>query len=142
MGNIIDLAKEMADEIQYEMWNDAGETLASIINIAMGAVDSDASLELSCWMGASGRGVGNMRTKCGEGEERKARLCYPLCEEGYKGVANLCWQRCPEEEGWRNDGMFCKKPRWKDECPDDMRNIGMSCRKDRYSRGSGHSPDC
>ena len=143
MGEIIDLIEEMYYAVHDEDWYDAGESLAEMITIVMGSVDSDVSEELSCWLGATGRGVGKMRSKCPAGEERKARLCYPICKDGYKGRGPMCWQQCPD--GWRNDGLYCKKPKglgWKDECPKGMTNIGISCRKDRYGRGTGHSPDC
>ena len=146
LGDIIDLVKEMADQIDDEDWEDAGISLAKMIEIVMGPVDSDIATDLSCWLSAQGRGVGKMRTVCPAGEERKARICYPLCDEGYTGRGPLCWQDCPEDGSLINDGNFCRKPRgegrWNAECPENMTNIGISCRKDRYGRGVGHSPDC
>ena len=81
----------MRDEVQGEEWKDAGESLAAMINLVMGPVDSDFTESMSCWLSAEGRGVGKMRSECPAGEERKARLCYPLCKEGYKGRGPMCW---------------------------------------------------
>ena len=146
MGEIIELVNNMADEVDSENWERAGKDLGRMITIVMGPVDSDISTDMSCWIGASGRGAGKMRNKCEEGEERKARICYPVCDDGYFGRGPLCWQECPEEGDYTNDGNFCRKPkgkgRFKKECPEGMTNIGISCKKDRYGRGVGHAPKC
>ena len=91
MGEIIDLIEDMYQEVHDEAWYEAGSSLGELITIVMGDVESDVSLEMSCWLGATGRGAGKMRSKCPAGEERKARLCYPLCKEGYKGRGPMCW---------------------------------------------------
>ena len=52
MGDIIEIVKDMVDQIDDEDWNDAGKSLAGMITIVMGPVGSDVSSDLSCWVGA------------------------------------------------------------------------------------------
>lgn len=62
-----------------------------------------------------------MSSKCPDGEELDAGLCYKKCPSGYTGVGPVCWG----------------------DCPSDTKDIGATCAKKSYGRGAGTIPkDC
>lgn len=99
-----------------------------------------------CWRNSYGRGVGVPVSTCPEGQEKDAWLCYPSCEskgkKGWKGVGPVCWQPCPA--GFRDDGMYCFKPKpygrgvgfpWKfGDPPFNLRNAKKRCER-KHGKG-------
>lgn len=48
------------------------------------------------------------QSKCPDGEDYDAGLCYPKCKEDYSGKGPVCWGNCPSN--FKDIGAFCEKP--------------------------------
>lgn len=122
-----------------------------------------------CWKRTATRGVGQVPTQCGAGQEKNGLLCYPACPSGMYGVGPTCWQTCPN--GYSDDGALCRRNAkiisadnsqcpWYDvcgltlsrncsKCPAGYVNDGCTCRVDAHivakktqARGAGEGMSC
>jgi len=60
---------------------------------------------VSCAKKSYGRGAGSVPTRCQNGMEYDAGLCYTPCRDGFDGVGPVCWGKCPS--GFDDHGATC-----------------------------------
>lgn len=73
-----------------------------------GFQNDGCTCRIDAWIFAKeshGRGVGDLPTSCGAGQEYDAGLCYPVCRSGFNGVGPVCWGSCPR--GFADHGATC-----------------------------------
>lgn len=58
-------------------------------------LNGQKDIGVSCAKKSYGRGVGKPLSRCPEGQDKDAALCYPQCKSGYHGVARYAGRTAP-----------------------------------------------